>query len=591
MSKENKKESKDLSLEAAMPQIAKLEKQNNELHEKLNIMQKIKQDTYDNIRQNMNTKDETPMEERFFIYVCCCLQDDNVIRFLKDKIKSNKYNIWLNVNSYNVTGTGGIQHIDFYERVTEYLKIICEDRYIEDPIDARKNYKVYCICPNPVGNGPKISDYYNSIRVNKVILNTFGIKKFYNSLTQDTKTGKGLKCTSVGNGFKEVGDLRKVEKNDEVAKFINGDSKKEEVINRLIKLYNDSLDKLNACNTHVNALEQWRLFWNTNDGTNIIEKNKELITSFTDPGMGRIYTQIQKMSDAITLGPKLPHDHLGLLAASYINFTKMSPSHYKHIDAPVTVENNKVLNPVQGSNRSDFSSFLCNFITNFNTIDPLKFADIIYHDGEEDDILTIQHNKIKKPNFECIMQQSQQNAHYSQMYVTIHPMSFSMYSKPENFKNEDFDKHVMGNIDKVSYAAVKCVNTGNCFGHTGNLDGVTVTNPLKREVEIVHIDTNEYSDDLHKDRVKGDGTERIAPDGHPPPTTNLGNPTPAAAAATAVAANAAEARALIAAMKPLKDGGKKKLKRRKSKKRKSTKKSRPIKRRRATKRRRHTKRR
>ena len=41
-----------------------------------------------------------------------------------------------------------------------------------------------------------------------------------------------------------------------------------------------------------------------------------------------------------------------------------------------------------------------------NNIGDEYFADVIYHDGEEDDIITVLLNAKKKPEFKCYMQMS-----------------------------------------------------------------------------------------------------------------------------------------------------------------------------------------
>ena len=109
------------------------------------------------------------------IYICCHLQDKNVIDFIKEKVSENKYVIFINSNSYNVIGRGGQPYKVFKDDLIKLLNYILDTNYTTVK-EARQN-KIYCLNASPFPNNNLVSNYYKICGYN-ANFNMFGFNKF-----------------------------------------------------------------------------------------------------------------------------------------------------------------------------------------------------------------------------------------------------------------------------------------------------------------------------------------------------------------------------------------------------------------------------
>ena len=105
------------------------------------------------------------------------------------------------------------------------------------------------------------------------------------------------------------------------------------------------------------------------------------------------------------------------------------------------------------------------------SINDKYFADVIYHDGEEDDIITVQLNAKKNPDFKCYMQMSH-DAMNSNMQEAIkkilgnREVTFNQFVPYKKFvfpKMKMLQNMNMPNWDKVKKAIYHCKDKINCF--------------------------------------------------------------------------------------------------------------------------------
>lgn len=403
-----------------------------------------------------------------FIYVCCNLYDDNVIKFIKQEMKYPHAKIWLNVNSYNVVGKGGKPFSTIEQPIKDYLGMLC-DTNINDIPDARQ-YNIYCLNSSPAFNNKLVSDWYKENGYDKVVINPFGLKKIQKIL-------KAFKYENDEN-YIDLDSALFTQKND--GEFDD-----------LKNLYNNALEKLRLLSkiSADEAIDEWFNYCKEISLVNLIESNKDKIIEKTRDK--RLFTQAQKVVDSIVRGPILPHDHLGLLVASYIHTNNYeNETQWNNIHDPVDIQPATpvaITKKLDRTNFSGFDSYLYRLLNNksLNSSSSMTLPHIIYHDCEEDDIAAMQYIGIhKKEPFTCIVQSSAENETEMQKLLPtmvsdnakIEVKVFSLsrdapvgYDKNgfENFTiNEPGNSHVSEN--KTLIALQKCANSLNSFALLDN---------------------------------------------------------------------------------------------------------------------------
>lgn len=359
-----------------------------------------------------------------FIYICCCLHDTNVIEFIRNNLNKNpRPRIWLNTNAYNIIGKGGCHYNIYKDEILEYLKLVCNTDELINIEDARQ-YNIYCVNGHPAFNNTDVLFWYKNNGYNKVNFNLFGLKKVILFL-------KTAGCIN-DKEYKELDGVFSL-------KLIENKKEKiyEEVkaLNELLNLLNNSLKKLELLKNipAEEAIIEWQQFWKDLNYQNLIEKHKEFIAKIMDEPKekGTTYTQMQKAIDSITIGPLLPHDHLGMLIASYIHTNDLynDTLSWNNIHDPVALKNNKVIIPSKDSNNTEFNHFLYKVLKIINFDKNLYLPDVIYHDCEEDDIATMQYIAKYKPRFECNIQYSKRNANIMKYLDNMVPKSVTINKK------------------------------------------------------------------------------------------------------------------------------------------------------------------
>ena len=164
------------------------------------------------------------------------------------------------------------------------------------------------------------------------------------------------------------------------------------------------------------VIDEWFNYCREKHLVDLIEQNKTKIQDKTNDKA--IHTQAQKYVDSIVRGPILPHDHLGLLVASYIHTSNYENEiQWTDIHEPVALfKNNGNAKPValdrsiDRKKYSSFDSYLYRRLILKSLNSTMTLPDIIYHDCEEDDIAAMQYiGNHKNEPFKCIVQSSAKN--------------------------------------------------------------------------------------------------------------------------------------------------------------------------------------
>ncbi len=422
-----------------------------------------------------------------FIYVCCNLYDENVINTIKYFMKKPDAKIWLNVNSYNIVGKGGKPFDKIENAILSYLTMLCNKTIIKIE-DARK-FEIYCLNSSPVFNNSAVSDWYKKNGYNKVTINPFGLKKMQKILT---------KFGYINDKRYENLDYDLFSKKDNEP---SGDPDKNSKLRELLIIYNEALENLEALKIIPadEAIKKWTRFCTEKNIVTYLETNKTQISEITkDSG---IYTQAQKVIDSIVRGPLLPHDHLGLLVASYIHTNKYRDKHdWDNIHNPVDIKCSPVAITEDRNKYSGFDSYLYKLLNKEDDFSKnMHLPDVIYHDCEEDDIAAMQYIGIhKKDPFTCIVQSSLKNADKmrqllpnmvpkeTKIRVNIFSLSDSRPKADDLFKNftenEPANSHISDN--KTLKALENCKNSTNSFVLTQDNEEAAVERAVEAKAAV-----------------------------------------------------------------------------------------------------------
>lgn len=391
------------------------------------------------------------------IYICCLLDDLVIVDFLKYIVERNRTSgsehirVWLQINPYNAGVKGGTPWIKYRDDFFKLLRRVDESL---TTMAALNEVGIYAVNPtelNNIDNIENILTEYNTDRKQEKP-SAFGINKLY-------------KLLSKQEGIDKQNETNIIFMTDPLIYTLKASNDSSDELKALVILFNTIVDKIAS----VQSLPEWKTWVKEKnikgqDLLSKLEQYKTLIVGLGDmekPGSGAgTYTQILKLLSSIKGGPQLPNDWIGMMVAAYI----MTNNNSNEPEVFDPVGPNAKIVPGQ----TDFMNYLS---TNWEKIKDNKynFPDMIIHDGEEDDILTVQFAKriAKRENRDLLtaMQTSPTNqdleANFKKISGNVNMISFlhfdSITRLPKN----------MDNAKKVRLAIEMCVKSDiwkeNCF--------------------------------------------------------------------------------------------------------------------------------
>lgn len=397
------------------------------------------------------------------IYICCLLDDIVIVNLLKYIVTKNRNRssdeklivVWLQMNPYNVGVKGGTPWA-MYEN--DFFKLLERVDGKLTTMDALRAVGIYAVNPLELNNVPQIQTMLSEHDSDRPQPNAFGINKLYKLLSKQPGVTQGIITKIV---FNDDPPIHKLEQNTEnITKEIK----------QLVELFNSIVEQIEK----TTSLDEWNTWVRVNKIQSNLEDNRNLLEKL---GGSSTYTQILKLVSSIKVGPQLSNDWLGMMVASYITTTN-------NVEVFDSVGPNaklpEVFNPV-GPNaklvdgQTDFMNYLH---TNWEQIsnNRANFPDMIIHDGEEDDILTVQFaakmRSLEKPI--TVMQTSPTNMYFEtdfkkifgneEMFSFIH---IDAKGRPSN----------MANAKKVETAIKMCNGSEiwrkNCFAKSVSTGGLS----------------------------------------------------------------------------------------------------------------------
>jgi hypothetical protein len=399
------------------------------------------------------------------IYICCLLDDKVIVNLLKYIVQKNKNRssgeklivVWLQMNPYNVEGAGGTTWARYKDNFFKLLQRVDGNL---TTIDDLRAVGIYAVNPVELNNIDEIQTMLSQHDIDRPQPNAFGINKLYKLLSKQP-------------GVTKVGITEIVFQNDPAIHNLEQNITNEN--KPLVELFNSIVKQIQD----AKSLVEWKTWIRDNNIQEELQKNKELLEKLGGGGKEgeATYTQILKLLSSIKVGPQLSNDWLGMMVASYIT----TDDDFKVFD-PVGSDAKlpEVFDPV-GPNaklvdgQTDFMNYLH---TNWTQIsnNTKNFPDMIIHDGEEDDILTVQFAaKMRRPQkLITVMQTSPSNisdeTHFKKIFGNEEMFSFIHIDNlgiPSN----------MGNAKKVKTAIKMCNSSDiwrkNCFAKSVSTGGLS----------------------------------------------------------------------------------------------------------------------
>jgi hypothetical protein len=354
------------------------------------------------------------------IYICCLLDDKVIVNLLNYIVQKNKNRssgeklivVWLQMNPYNVGVKGGTPWAKYKDNFFKLLKRVDDNLTTMDDLRA---VGIYAVNPVELNNIDEIQTMLSQHDIDRPQPNAFGINKLYKLLSKQPGVTKGDNTKIV---FQNDPAIHMLEQN-----ITNENKPLVELFNSIVKQIQDS-----------KSLDEWKAWIRDNEIQEKLRENRNLLVKLGGIEGEGTYTQILKLLSSIKVGPQLSNDWLGMMVASYIttddDFKVFDPvgsnAKLPEVFNPLFLVDT---NPAIVNGQTDFMNYLH---TNWTQIsnNTKNFPDMIIHDGEEDDILTVQFAaKMRRP----------------QKLITV------MQTSPSNISDETDFKKIFGNEEMFSF--------------------------------------------------------------------------------------------------------------------------------------------
>jgi hypothetical protein len=356
------------------------------------------------------------------IYICCLLDDKVIVNLLKYIVEKNTNRdrssgeklivVWLQMNPYNVGVKGGTPWAKYKADFFNLLKRVDGNL---TTIDALRAVGIYAVNPVELNNLREIQTMLSQHDIDRPQPNAFGINKLYKLLLKQPGVTQGIITKIVSNNDQPIvsNDDQPIHKLEQNTENIT------EEIKQLVELFNRIVEQIEK----TRSIVEWNKWISDNKIQEKLQEKKTLLESL---GGESTYTQILKLESSIKVGPQLSNDWLGMMVASYITTNVGSDAELPEVFNPVFLVDTK---PALDNGQTDFMNYLH---TNWEQINnnTNNFPDMIIHDGEEDDILTVQFAaKMRSP----------------QKLITV------MQTSPSNISDETNFKQIFGNEEMFSF--------------------------------------------------------------------------------------------------------------------------------------------